>query len=420
VDLVTTVLRGMTSDGLLRSGGGGFAAVDHLDFREWLIGHGAAAETVEGGLVRGMYDLVFGYRSGDRSQPAFSAGLGVFLAVRMFLDYKGAIFWKMTAGMGDVVFAPLHQALERRGVDLRYFHRLDALRTSADGTALTSVELTRQAPASVVDGYAPLQRFGGLPCFPAAPRSEGLGLHRPTEAEPWPGPGEPVTLVVGEDVDDVVLAVSLGALPSVAADVVARRPSWQAMIEHVRTVPTRSVQLWLRDDEPALGWAHPGATLSGLDAAFDTCASMSHLLDVEGWPTEGAPRSLAYLCSALPDGEPDVAAAADAFLRESSRALWPGGGPTSLDDELVLAHHVSANTDPSDRYVQSLPGSGRHRLRADGSGVANLVLAGDWVDCGLNAGCIEAATISGLQAAAAVEGRPLSDRVLGPLTWDAP
>jgi hypothetical protein len=26
--------------------------------------------------------------------------------------------------------------------------------------------------------------------------------------------------------------------------------------------------------------------------------------------------------------------------------------------------------------------------------------------------------ISGLQAAAAVEGRPLCDRVLGPLTWD--
>ena len=77
-----------------------------------------------------------------------------------------------------------------------------------------------------------------------------------------------------------------------------------------------------------------------------------------------------------------------------------------------------ANTDPSDRYVQSLPGSNRHRLRADESGLDNLVLAGDWIDCGLNAGCIEAAVVSGIQAAAAIEGRPLCDRVLGPLTWD--
>jgi hypothetical protein len=190
------------------------------------------------------------------------------------------------------------------------------------------------------------------------------------------------------------------------------------MIEHVGTVSTRSLQLWLRDDEATLGWSDPGATVSGLDADFDTCASMTHLLAAEGWSAPGAPRSLAYLCSALPDAAEPVADTAEAFLREWSHALWPAGGPSSLADDGVVAHHTSANVDPSDRYVQSLPGSGRHRLRADGSGVDHLVLAGDWTDCGLNAGCIEAATISGIQAAAAVDGRPLTDRVLGPLTWD--
>jgi uncharacterized protein with NAD-binding domain and iron-sulfur cluster len=72
-----------------------------------------------------------------------------------------------------------------------------------------------------------------------------------------------------------------------------------------------------------------------------------------------------------------------------------------------------ANIDPSDRYVQSLPGTDRLRLRADASGYANLYLAGDWTDNGLNAGCIEAAVLSGLQAANAVCGRPLRDRTLG-------
>jgi uncharacterized protein with NAD-binding domain and iron-sulfur cluster len=83
-------------------------------------------------------------------------------------------------------------------------------------------------------------------------------------------------------------------------------------------------------------------------------------------------------------------------------------GPAALRSQLVRA-----NVDPSDRYVQALPGSGAHRLRADGSGYANLALAGDWIDTGLNAGCIEAATLGGLQAANAVLGRPLHDRTTG-------
>ena len=60
-------------------------------------------------------------------------------------------------------------------------------------------------------------------------------------------------------------------------------------------------------------------------------------------------------------------------------------------------------------------------LRADGSGFDNLFLAGDWIDNGLNAGCIEAAVLGGLQAANAVEGRRLDERTSGGYrpTWSA-
>jgi uncharacterized protein with NAD-binding domain and iron-sulfur cluster len=75
----------------------------------------------------------------------------------------------------------------------------------------------------------------------------------------------------------------------------------------------------------------------------------------------------------------------------------------------------TANVDPSDQYVQSLPGTGAYRLRADESGCANLFLAGDWINCGLNAGCIEAAVMAGMQAANALRGLPLTDGVSG--TW---
>ena len=55
------------------------------------------------------------------------------------------------------------------------------------------------------------------------------------------------------------------------------------------------------------------------------------------------------------------------------------------------------------------PATGAHRLRADESGFANLFLAGDWINCGLNAGCIEAAVMAGTEAANAVRRRPLTD-----------
>jgi uncharacterized protein with NAD-binding domain and iron-sulfur cluster len=72
-----------------------------------------------------------------------------------------------------------------------------------------------------------------------------------------------------------------------------------------------------------------------------------------------------------------------------------------------------ANVDPSERYVLSLPGSDKYRLRSDESGYDNLVLAGDWINCGLNAGCLEAAVMSGLQAANVIHGRPLTERIAG-------
>jgi uncharacterized protein with NAD-binding domain and iron-sulfur cluster len=75
--------------------------------------------------------------------------------------------------------------------------------------------------------------------------------------------------------------------------------------------------------------------------------------------------------------------------------------------------YVSVNIDPSDRYVQSVPGSDKYRLRSDESGYDNLVLAGDWTDSGFNAGCIEAAVMSGLQAANALLGRGHRYRIRG-------
>lgn len=197
------------------------------------------------------------------------------------------------------------------------------------------------------------------------------------------------------------------------------------MTEEVSTVATMAAQLWLEESDTGLGWSGPtGVTLSGFGDVFDTWASMPHLLPREDWPAPAAPQGLAYFCAAMPDapdgdsGRRFVNRALVDFLDGQVGALWPGAvGATGFrwevlhDDQdrvgpdRLAAQYVRANLDPSDRYVQSLPGTGRHRMAPDGTGVANLLVAGDWTACGLDAGCVEAAVRSGVLAARGVRAR---------------
>jgi uncharacterized protein with NAD-binding domain and iron-sulfur cluster len=442
VELVIANLAGIVADGLLTRSEG-FAAVDHLDYRAWLLGHGIEPEALDSPLLRGMYDLVFGYEGGDPGRPRFAAGLGLQLATRMLLGYSGGLFWKMQAGMGEVLFAPLYQVLRARGVEFRFFHRVDALRLTEDRRAVRSIEMGVQAEVERgPDAYDPLLRIKDLPCWPAGPL--GAQLRHPESARGvdlesyWSNPRDAgrCTLVAGEDFDAVVFGISVGMVPYVCGDLVAHSARWRAMVEHLGTVATQSLQLWLGVDERSLGWRGPeGVAVSGFAEPFDTWASMSHLGAREDWPDGCQPKSIAYFCGVLGgasgSGGPVDERAATAAVRAGARvfldrdvaALWPGaagqsgfrwdllcdaaGGGTgpATGPERLDGQYWRANVDPSDRYVQSLPGSDRYRLQPGATGFDNLVVAGDWTDCGLNAGCVEAATRSGQLAARAVMER---------------
>jgi hypothetical protein len=109
-----------------------------------------------------------------------------------------------------------------------------------------------------------------------------------------------------------------------------------------------------------------------------------------------------------------AAQAGNALTRISPRVGLPALGPfVEVIGEARQELGRRLQADPSDRYVQSLPGSSEYRIAADASGFDNLALAGDWTDSGLNAGCIEAAAISGLQAANTVLGKEIGAGVLG-------
>lgn len=444
LSLVTATARGLIADNLVTDPLG-FRAINDEDFGDWIMRHGAHPDVLEFPLVRGLYDMVFGYRDGDRRRPAFAAGLAVLLTGNMLFQYKGALFWKMTAGMGDVVIAPLYQALRRRGVTFEFFHRIDALHLDPAHRAVDAITVGRQLRlADGVNHYEPLVRVRGLPVFPNAPVATQLDAR--TEVGCLEShfdqrdDAEIRVLRNGVDFDHVVLAVSLGMVDIVAGELIADRPEWREMTRQVSTVATQAFQIWLRPDEATLGWRHPGVTTSGYVAPFDTWASMPQTLWAEDWPDEDRPGSVAYFCGALrtpcptTEGnldyvrqcESQVHADAVSYLDHHLRLYLPGastehgfawhllsGADGRRGTDALATQHVSVNIDPSDRYVQSLPGSDRFRLRPDESGYDNVVLAGDWTDCGMNAGCIEAAVMSGLQAANALLGRGRYYRIRG-------
>jgi uncharacterized protein with NAD-binding domain and iron-sulfur cluster len=452
LSVVGATLRGIVADGLLTDPRG-FRKIDGEDYRAWIGRHGATPDTLDSTLVRGLYDLVFAHQDADPRRGSFGAGWGVFLSGKTFFDYKGAIFWKMTAGMGDVVFAPLYQALRRRGVDVAFFHRVDQLHLSPDRLTVDGVSVGVQARlAPELARYQPLVRVRGLPCFPAVPLVDQLAEAEGIEGQPleshgcrWPDAATRV-LRRGEDYDVLVLAIPVGMARHVCRELIDHSPEWRDMVGGLRTVATQALQLWLREDEPRLGWPLPGSTMTGYAKPFDTWASMPQVIPAEDWPPEERPGTVAYFCGTLDDRPPadhhserhdphqQVRANALRFLSDGLAHLLPGavrdgrfrwdllcgagsgggsGGDGAAGPEALDSQFWVANTDPSDRYVQSIAGTDHLRLRPDESGYDDLFLAGDWTDCGLNAGCIEAAVLSGLQAANAVLGRSRQHRIAG-------
>ena len=444
MSLLAATTRGLIADRLITDPLG-FRAINDEEYGDWILRHGADPDVLDFPLVRGMYDMVFGYPDGDFTRPSFAAGVAVLLTGIALFQYKGAFFWKMTAGMGDVIIAPIYQALRRRGVRFEFFHRLDALHLDEHRHCIEAITMGRQVKlADAVDTYDPLIVAGGLPVFPAKPRYEQLGTTMDvTDLESHFGVrADAGTRVLrrGIDFDHVVLAASLAMVELVAGELIADRPEWQEMTTHVRTVATQSFQLWLRPTEATLGWHRPGVTTSGYVSPFDTWASMGQTLWAERWSDSDEPRSVAYFCGALDAPWPVTGDAATYVEACRSRVLanavdylnrhvgmyLPGavteggfnwGLLAGVDHQRGAAaletQHVSVNIDPSDRYVLSVPGSDKYRLRPDESGYDNLVLAGDWTDSGINAGCIEAAVVSGLQAANALLGHGRYHRIRG-------
>jgi uncharacterized protein with NAD-binding domain and iron-sulfur cluster len=455
IDVILATLRGATLSGLALDPRG-FDAINDYDWREWLRRYGATEQSLDSGFMRGIYDLAFAFEDGDVRRPRLAAGVALRGAMRMFFTYRGALFWQMSAGMGDIVFAPLYQVLRHRGVRFKFFHRLTNVALSSPDEAappyVRALQFDVQARIAGSGEYQPLIDVHGVPSWPAAPDYDQLTNGRVLANEErsfeavWDTRRVGTrTLRVTRDFDFIVLGVSVGALPEVARELIEREPRWRDMVRYVKTVSTQAFQIWLRQEVRELGWLHPAVNLSGFVPPFDTWADLSHVIPEESWSEPV--KTIAYFCGVLPDAAPNTvteryAAQQDEqvrlnairFLDRDIAALWPdaalGSGHFRWEmlaaeprdewarafqggDHRFHSQYWRANVNPTDRYVLSLPGTIKYRVSPLDMTFDNLTIAGDWTATGLDSGCIESAVMSGLLAAHAISQKPALEDIVG-------
>lgn len=441
LDLGLACIKGAIADRIIFEG---FDVIDGYEISEWLKRHGAHPQSLESACARGIYDYAFGFSRGvaDAGHRAIAAGTSLRGVCRLMFTYKGAYFYKMQGGMGDTVFTPMYKVLRQRGVKFRFFHKVTALQADAADRTISQVRMIRQADLKNED-YEPLVRVKGLDCWPSGPDyaqlRQGEKLRRKevdleSSWTDWPGAGE-LTLQRGRDFDQVILGIPIGALTDICGDLASKDLRWRDMLQNIKTTRTQSCQLWFKRDSAGLGWDAGQSILTCYQEDFDTWADMSQLLPAEEWPQDHEPRSVAYFCGPMADdaeepAAPDPAYPATQYLKVREQArdwllqhaawLWPKAfesgtldrnllesGTGATGEQLFEEQYFRANIDPAERYVLSVPGSSAYRMRSDQSGFDNLYLAGDWTYNGINAGCVEAAAISGRRAAAGLAGEPL-------------
>lgn len=460
LDFVGTIGIGYWLDALHRPGG--FARIDRYDFREWLERHGARAETRESAIVTSWYDGIIAYERGDVARPRCAAGVTVHSLLRAMGTYKGAFAYQLRGEIGDSFIAPVVRALELRGVRFHFFERVERLVVDSSRGLATRVVLSQQVAdppvgarfIEVID-HASGQARHAWPAWPEHPGAAGIGppldsyycSQRVGERElslRQPGAGSEGD---DESFDTIISALPLQVLEDVLSDGAETGPGLPAdyrdCFSNLQVVESQAIRMWFRvplrerDSAPgevSLGWRLAAPIVSGYTPPHSTWEDNSQAVDIHGFPAEQTPRTIATLFGPLETGAGDTRsfahyqaqqaaarAAAWAFVDRHMLPLWPKlerAGEVAWEAfvdlqnrsgrERFLWQDVVANVGPNESYIACMPGTLRYRIRPHESGFANLFVAGDWTRNGFEVGTVEAAVASGLKAAKALSGLPIT------------
>lgn len=460
VDLGATIVIGMLDPK--------YGVIEHMDlnrinpfeFSRWLVDCGASPEVVwKSTLPTVLYNTMFAYDEGDPEKRDMEAGTAVRILLRIVATYKGALFYFVQGGMGEIVIAPLYELLRDRGVKFEFFHKVKKLELSPDEKLVARIHLEQQAQVKSPPYRAVRELVDHVPCWPAEPFWDELVDGDKLQAArvdfeshwcPWPrglaGP-KPLVLELGRHFDQVVLGISLGAFkklnddPGMCDELIEASSAFADTVEHLGLAPSMAAQVWLTKDISGLGFDYERRGLEGTLPAMvcgamplDIWADMTQVLDLERWSGPGKARSVHYFCGTYdtklykaPSRDGGVPARAHAEIREKSASwfesnagtIWPDAAPGGALDWSVFVDDESregparfdaqfwrANIDPTECCVTSPTDTTRYRLRADESGFLNLFVSGAWTRTGLNATCVEAAVMSGMAASRAICGSP--------------
>jgi uncharacterized protein with NAD-binding domain and iron-sulfur cluster len=452
IDVGTAAIKGVIVDIML--GGTTVDDLDLMDFREWLAVCGAARDSIYGSpIVQALYDSMLEYCDGDRRRPSYGAGTAAQAVFRLYGTYKDAFAFEMQSGMGEVVVMPIYKVLQKRGVKFRFFMKLKRIGLDLTRTAVVQIEFDRQVNlrnGSYDPTIPPEPRNGYLECWPDQPLWDQICCGEELAAKCLDLESYWCSHNVGQETpqfDTVVLAIPLGAFkklnaaPGPCDELIEANEQFRMMAETATLVPSISFQAWCSKYTAGLGWPPDDARPRGAAAKtvistgpdpLDIWADMSQVLAYEPWQPGTGPISLQYLCGVLetdlfraPPSKERVPAEAKRraraeaikWLSGKARHIWPkssSGGSFDWNDlfdpngargsNRIDGQVYRANVDPSSCCVASVAGSTRWRLATDASGFDRLYLAGTWIDTGFNTECIEAAVMSGMQAARAISG----------------
>ena len=449
IDFQCTVMIGLLRDDVL--GAAGVGGIEHIEFRDWLREHGAMERTLYAPFVATWYDAVAACLDGDPDRGNLAAGVSLMSIAKSMLTYKGHFSYQMRSESGDTLIAPLFECLRRRGVKMRFFHRVWDV-VPGDDHEIEEIVVERQVDlkSGDPDSYQPFITVKGMKVWPNEP--DWKQIVQPPPSEPvdlesfyttWRGEKYPMRK--GVDFDVAILAIPPRAFPTYCSGLLERSEAWRDQVQKVPTVETQSIRLWFSPSLEELGWTLGAPVLSAYARPFSTWEDNSQLVDVETWPPDEMPGAMATLFGPLPcqpfspghedSGYParrlkQAQANALRFMQEQTGPLWPAAA--SLEDPLCVdwpklidlqngvgaermeAQYVRANCGPIQRYTMAVADTAQYRLATDETGYANLYLAGDWIQNHFLIGSVEGAIMAGLQASQAISGYP--ERIYGEIS----
>ena len=438
-DLGLSSLIGSLRDGLLFDPENNLEAVNRLDYREWMRSHGADEISLQSALIRSLYDLIFAYPQGDWTGPGEVEAGTMVVSLMNTATYQGSIIWKFNSATGDAIVQPIYEVLKQRGVKVEFFHRVDRLVPSEDGSEIARVEIGRQVELAG-ETYHPLRRIefekrAPMHVWPDRPLFDQIkdgkklaasGANLESHWTDWQDPLPPLVLKAGDDYDALVLAIPPAAHPVICRDLIAQKPEWRRFNNTIRSTATQSLQTWMDAREEGLGWTKPSLVGAYDKVNLNTWCDISEVLATETWSAAQGVASEQIMCGPLPckdtlppssDHEyPDRQQAivdrnAREFLDGAGSYFWHKHfGASGPDKGTILSEYSRANIDPSERYTLTVKDSTKYRMTASGSTYANLYLTGDWIQNGQNLGSFEASTISGMLASHAISKFPTDIR----------